>query len=87
MKQLRSLLVPLLLFPALYAERRADQTLEEVIRQFGDSLQYQTSDDDWVVVNNSPEEGFLAGTDSGAGQTLLVFCDFLANSTAPPFCG
>ena len=43
MKKLDSLLVALLLCPAVYAERGADRTLDTVIQQFGDSLQFQTS--------------------------------------------
>ena len=75
MKKLASLLVALLLFPALFAERGADRTLDTVIQQFGDSLQFQTSDGDWEVVRNSPEEGYLAAVGSGRGQVLAVLCE------------
>ena len=75
MKQLRSLLVALLLLPAVYAERGADRTLDTVIQQFGDSLQFQISDGDWEVVRNSPEEGYLAAVGSGRGQVLAVLCE------------
>ena len=74
MKKLDGVLVALLLCPAVYAERGADRTLENVIQQFGDSLQYQTSEGDWRVLRNSPEEGFAAGTDNGQGQIFLVLC-------------
>ena len=40
MKKLASLLVGLLLFPALFAERGADQPLEIVL--YGESIQFQT---------------------------------------------
>ena len=75
MKKLASLLVALLLCPAVYAERGADRTLDTVIQQFGDSLQFQTSDGDWEVVRNSPEEGYLAAVGSGRGQVLAVLCE------------
>ena len=64
-----------LLLPAVYAERLADRALESVVRQFGGSLQFQTSDGDWEVVRNSPEEGYLAGVGSGTGQVLAVICE------------
>ena len=75
MKKLDSLLVALLLCPAVYAERGADRTLDTVIQQFGDSLQFQTSDGDWEVVRNSPEEGYYARVGSGRGQVLAVICE------------
>ena len=74
MKRLYGALVMLLLWPAGYGERSMDRTLEKILRQFSDSLQYQTSDGDWEVVINSPEEGFVAGTASGGGQLLIVLC-------------
>ena len=74
MKKTCGLLVALLLLPAAYAERKADRALEEVIQQFGRSLQYQTSNTDWSVLRNSPEEGFSAGTVSSTGPGLLVSC-------------
>ena len=74
MKRLCGALVVLLLWPAVYGERRMDRTLENIIRQFSHSLQYQTSDGDWEVVDNSPEDGFSAVTGSGAGQALGVIC-------------
>ena len=67
MKKLLGALVPLLLLPAVYAEWAPDRTLDSVIRQFGGSLQYQTSDGDWEVVRNSPEEGYVAAVGSGDG--------------------
>ena len=74
MKKTCGLLVALLLLPAAYAERKADRALEEVIQQFGRSLQYQTANSDWRVLRNSPEEGFSAGTVSSTGPGLLVSC-------------
>ncbi len=74
MKKTCGLLVALLLLPAAYAERKADRALEEVIQQFRRSLQYQTSNSDWRVLRNSPEEGFSAGTVSSTGPGLLVSC-------------
>ena len=74
MKKTCGLLVALLLLPAAYAEGRADRALEEVIQQFGRSLQYQTANSDWRVLRNSPEEGFSAGTVSSTGPGLLVSC-------------
>ncbi len=61
--------------PPLYAERGADRTLDTVIQQLGDSLQFQTSDGDWEVRWNSPEEGYLAAVGSGRGQVLAVLCE------------
>ena len=75
MKKRLGVLVPLLLLSAVYAERGSDRTLDSVIQQFGGSLQFQTSDGDWEVVRNSPEEGFLAAVGSGRGQVLAVLCE------------
>ena len=75
MKKNLGLLVSLLLLTALHGERVADRTLDSVIQQFGDSLQFQTSDGDWVVHRNSPEEGFVASVvGSGQEQLLTVTC-------------
>ena len=74
MKKLYGLLVAFLLVPALYAEQRADQTWEKAIQKAADELKYQTADDDWTVLKNSPEEGFSAATGSGTGQVLVVLC-------------
>ena len=74
MKKTCRLLAALLLLPSVYAERRADGTLENVLQQLDRSLQFQTSDQGWRVLRNSPEEGFSAGTDNGQGQVLLVLC-------------
>ena len=87
MKKLDGVLVALLLCPAVYAERGADRTLENVIQQFGDSLQYQTSEGDWRVLRNSPEEGFAAGTDNGQGQIFSSTLRARPISTAPPLSG
>ena len=75
MKKILGMLVPLLLFSDVYAERRPDRALNRVIQQFGGSLQFQTSDGDWEVIRNSPEEGFLAAVGSGQGQVLAVLCE------------
>ena len=74
MKKLCGLLVAFLLLPALYAEQRADQTWEKAIKKAADSLKHQTADDDWTVLKNSPEEGYLAAASSGTGQALAVLC-------------
>ena len=75
MKKLCVLLVVLLLFPALCAAQRADQTWEKAIQTAGDLLKHQTADDDWTVLHDSPEEGFSAATPSGTGQVLAVLCE------------
>ena len=75
MKKLFGALISLLLSPAVYPERLADRNLENVVQQFGGTLQYQTSDGDWEVLRNSPEEGYLAAVGSGTGQVLAVICE------------
>ena len=74
MKNLPGLLVSLLLVHTVYAERIPDRTLDGVIRQFGRSLQHQTSTGDWSELWNSPEEGFAASTLGARGQILSVVC-------------
>ena len=74
MKKACRLLATLFLLPSVYAERRAERTMEDIGQALRSSLQYQTSDGDWRVFRNSPEEGFSAGTDNGQGQVLLLLC-------------
>ena len=74
MKKVWRLLGALLLLPSVYAEPRVDWTLENLVQQLERSLQYQTSDEGWRVLRNSPEEGFSAGTVSPTGPGLLVSC-------------
>ena len=74
MKKVWRLLGALLLLPSVYAEPRVDWTLENLVQQLERSLQYQTSDEGWRVLRNSPEEGFSTGTVSPTGPGLLVSC-------------
>ena len=74
MNKLFGVLVPLLLISTAYAERRAEPTLDKIIQQFGGSLQFQTSDGDWEVLENSTEEGYAAGRGVTKTETTTVTC-------------
>lgn len=74
MKRLYGALVVFLLWPSVHGERRMDRTWDKAVEELRQKLQFQTSTGDWVIVENSPEEGFSAGTTDGQGHFLLALC-------------
>ena len=72
----RILLIPaaLMFVPVALAERIPDRTWDNAVEELRQKLQFQASTGDWVIVENSPEEGFSAGTTDGRGNFLFALC-------------
>ena len=72
----RILLIPaaLMFVPVALAERIPDRTWDNAVEELRQKLQFQASTGDWVIVENSPEEGFSAGTTDGRGHFLFALC-------------
>ena len=73
-KRVLLILAALMFVPVSLAERIPDRTWENAVEKLRHKLQFQTSTGDWVIVENSPEEGFSAGTTDGRGHFLLALC-------------
>ena len=72
----RILLIPaaLMFVPVALAERIPDRTWDNAVEELRQKLQFQSGAGDWVTVENSPEEGFSAGTTNGRGNLLFALC-------------
>ena len=66
--------VALMLVSVSFAERRPDRTWENEIEKVRQKLQFQTTVGDWIILENSPEEGFAAATSDGRDKLLMVLC-------------
>ena len=73
-KRVLVILAALMFVPVSLAERITDRTWDNAVEQLRQELQFQTHTGDWVIIENSPEEGFSAGTTDGQGNFLLALC-------------
>ena len=74
MKRILLILAAMMFVPVSLAERIPDRTWDNAVEELRQKLQFQTRTGDWVIVENSPEEGFSAGTTDGQGNFLLALC-------------